>query len=95
MKYISVDNLAKLLEKLKKDYHVFVPVKNKEQRFYKRYSGVINEVVIGEVRAFEPLKSSEDDSKVRTGLHGLAVCAAHHSIGGFNGAFLGCPDSIL
>ena len=57
MRYITIDNLAKLLENLKKDYLVFAPVKKGQQRFYKEYSGAIDEVVVSEVRAFEPLKS--------------------------------------
>jgi ferredoxin len=57
MKYITRENLAKLLEILKKDYRVFVPVKKGDQRFYKEYDALTEDVVIGEVRAFEPLKA--------------------------------------
>jgi len=57
MQYISKDNLFGLLDALKKDYEVYVPVKKGEQRFYKKYTGPSNDIVIGEVRAFEPLKA--------------------------------------
>lgn len=56
-KYISNDNLIKLLDGLKQDYQVFVPVKKGEQRFYKKYTQFSDDIVIGEVRAFEPLKA--------------------------------------
>ena len=56
-KYISIDNLIKLLEELKKDYEVYVPVKKGEQRFYKKYTQFSDDIVIGEVRPFEPLKA--------------------------------------
>jgi len=57
MHYISKDNLFKLLGALKADYEVFVPVKKGEQRFYKKYTQFSDDIVIGEVRAFEPLKA--------------------------------------
>ncbi|NQS99902.1 MAG: 4Fe-4S dicluster domain-containing protein [Candidatus Omnitrophica bacterium] len=57
MYYISKDNLYKLLDALKKDYQVFVPVKKGEQRFYQPYLDAQDEVLVGEVRAFEPLKA--------------------------------------
>jgi ferredoxin len=57
MKFITTDNLAKLLEILKKDYRVFVPVKKEEQRFYTEYTEFTDDIVIGEVRPFEPLKA--------------------------------------
>lgn len=57
MKYITRENLARLLDILKKDYRVFVPVKKDDQRFYKEYDALTEDVVIGEVRAFEPLKA--------------------------------------
>ncbi|MGB2661876.1 MAG: 4Fe-4S dicluster domain-containing protein [Candidatus Omnitrophota bacterium] len=57
MKYIAQENLVKLLEELKKDYRVFVPVKKDEQRFYEEYSEFSEDITIGEVRPFEPLKS--------------------------------------
>ena len=56
-KYISNDSHIKLLDGLKQDYEVFVPVKKGEQRFYKRYTQFSDDIVIGEVRAFEPLKA--------------------------------------
>ncbi|MBD3271318.1 MAG: hypothetical protein GF384_02120 [Elusimicrobia bacterium] len=54
--YITHENLNKLLNNLEKDYSVFVPIKKGEQRFYTRYAPSIPSMVIGEVRAFEPLK---------------------------------------
>jgi len=57
MKYISNNNLKNLLDALKKDYEVFVPVKKGDQRFYKKYTDFTDDIVIGEVRAFEPLKA--------------------------------------
>jgi len=57
MHYISSNNFAKLLENLKKDYNVYVPVKKDDQFFYKKYIDFTDDIVIGEVRAFEPLKS--------------------------------------
>lgn len=64
---LSRTNLFTFLEKLQKDYSVFVPVKRGEQRFYRQLqtltppengkpSSKRDQVVIGEVRAFEPLK---------------------------------------
>lgn len=53
--YISKENFVKLLDALKTDYEVFAPVKKGQQRFYKKYDGE-NEIVVGEVRPFEPLK---------------------------------------
>ena len=57
MNYISQANLAKLLDILRKDYKVYLPVKKGEQRFFKKYADFTEDVVIGEVRSFEPLKS--------------------------------------
>ena len=57
MQYISSNNFAKLLENLKKDYNVYVPVKKDDQFFYKKYIDFTDDIVISEVRAFEPLKS--------------------------------------
>ena len=55
--YISSDNLTRLLKLLTKDYSVYVPVKQGDQRFYARYSEGLADMTIGEVRAFEPLKA--------------------------------------
>ncbi|MBU4227840.1 hypothetical protein KJ987_06280, partial [bacterium] len=57
MQYISSSSFAKFLENLKSDYEVYVPVKKGEQHFYKKYIDFTDDIVIGEVRAFEPLKS--------------------------------------
>lgn len=56
-KYISNDNLIKLLDALKSDYEVFVPVKKNDRRFYKKYTQFSDDIVIGEVRPSEPLKA--------------------------------------
>ncbi|MFQ5951928.1 MAG: 4Fe-4S dicluster domain-containing protein [Candidatus Omnitrophota bacterium] len=63
MKQITLDNLAKLLGVLKKDYRVFVPVKKGEQRFYKEYTEFTDDIMIGEVRPFEPLKAFFNQAK--------------------------------
>ncbi|MCF7907747.1 MAG: 4Fe-4S dicluster domain-containing protein [Candidatus Omnitrophica bacterium] len=57
MYYISSDNFSKFLENLNKDYQVFVPVKKGQQRFYDKFDSSTSEFVVGEVRAFEPVKS--------------------------------------
>ena len=57
MHYISSNNFAKLLENLKNDYEVYVPVKKDDHYFYKKYIDFTDDIVISEVRAFEPLKS--------------------------------------
>jgi len=57
MYYLSQNNLFKLLDRLRADYDVYVPVKKEEQRFYKRYTAREDDIVIGEVRPFEPLKT--------------------------------------
>ncbi|UCB56419.1 MAG: 4Fe-4S dicluster domain-containing protein [Candidatus Omnitrophota bacterium] len=57
MHYISKNNFVKLLEALQADYEVYVPVKKDKQRFYKKFNQSSDNVVIGEVRAYEPLKA--------------------------------------
>ena len=57
IKFISSNNFIKLLDVLTKDYNVYVPVKKGEKRFYKKYDSPDNDIVVGEVRAFEPLKA--------------------------------------
>ena len=57
MRYISNKNLVKLLDSLKYDYDLFVPVKKGQHRFYKKYDIFTEDIVIGEVRPFEPLKA--------------------------------------
>lgn len=56
MEYISYNNLFKLLEELKKSCEVYVPVRKDQQRFYRKYTAPCADIVIGEVRPFEPLK---------------------------------------
>lgn len=55
--YITKDNFFRLLDGLTKDYDVYAPVKKKEERFYKKYTGFAEDIIIGEVRPFEPLKA--------------------------------------
>ncbi|MBU1112553.1 MAG: 4Fe-4S dicluster domain-containing protein [Candidatus Omnitrophica bacterium] len=57
MYYISSENFSKFLVSLKKDYEVFVPVKKGQQRFYQKFTAAGADYLVGEVRAFEPLKS--------------------------------------
>ena len=57
MNYISSGDFERFLDNLKKDYAVYLPVKKGEQRFYKKCDAFDDDVVIGEVRAVEPLKS--------------------------------------
>ena len=57
MHYISKNNLFKLLNALKSNYEVYTPIKKGEQRFYKKYIEPQDDIVIGEVRAFEPVKA--------------------------------------
>lgn len=57
MLYLSANNLIKLLESLQPQYETYVPTKRNNQLFYKKYEGDADDIVIGEVRPFEPLKS--------------------------------------
>jgi len=56
-KYLTRENFYAFLDILKKSHRVFLPVKKGEQRFWKEYDKPSEDIVIGEVRAFEPLKS--------------------------------------
>ena len=56
MKYISKENFLKFLERLKEKYDVYAPVKKGDKLFYKKYGSSSENIVTGEVRAFEPLK---------------------------------------
>lgn len=57
MLYLANNSFIKLLDVLKSSYNVYLPVKKREQRFYKQYTEFTDDIVIGEVRPFEPLKS--------------------------------------
>lgn len=57
MPYISYSNFINFLEILKADYHIYIPTKKGNQSFYKRYTEFTDDVVIGEVRPYEPLKA--------------------------------------
>jgi ferredoxin len=56
MTYLSQENLFTWLDGLKADYEVFVPFKKGPFRFYQRYISPDKDIVIGEVRATEPVK---------------------------------------
>jgi sulfhydrogenase subunit beta (sulfur reductase) len=55
--FLQKADLDSFLKGLAEDYAVYVPVKKGKQRFYKQYPLPIEEIVIGEVRPFEPLKA--------------------------------------
>jgi sulfhydrogenase subunit beta (sulfur reductase) len=67
MQFITNNNFLNLLEKIHDQYDIFVPVKKEQTLFYTKYSPPMNiiendqntdqdTIIIGEVRAFEPLK---------------------------------------
>jgi ferredoxin len=56
MQFISNENLFSWLDELKTDYEVYVPFKKGPFRFYQRYTSPSPDIVIGEVRATEPVK---------------------------------------
>lgn len=56
-KFISHNNFKFFLEALQDSYSVYVPIKKGTQRFYAQFSSSRDSMEIGEVRAFEPLKS--------------------------------------
>ena len=56
MTYLSQANLFSWLDSLKNNYEVYVPFKKGPFRFYQRYISPDKNIVIGEVRATEPLK---------------------------------------
>lgn len=55
--FLSQKDFNAFLDALSRDYAVYVPVKKGEQRFYAPYSVDIKDIVVGEVRPFEPLKA--------------------------------------
>jgi len=55
--FLQKTELHSFLGKLLPRYQVMVPTKKGKHRFYKQYTGPADDVVIGEVRAFEPLKA--------------------------------------
>ncbi|OGW81410.1 MAG: hypothetical protein A3G33_01000 [Omnitrophica bacterium RIFCSPLOWO2_12_FULL_44_17] len=50
-------DLKSFIGKLSETYQVYLPVKKGTQRFYKKYVPDLNNIVMGEVRPFEPLKA--------------------------------------
>lgn len=60
MKFISNSGLITLLNSLKEEYEVYIPVKKGDQRFYRKFDSYSEDndgMTVGEVRAFEPLKA--------------------------------------
>jgi ferredoxin len=54
--YLSDNHLFSFLNALCEAYNVYVPVKKNNHRFYKKYTTPSEDILIGEVRPFEPLK---------------------------------------
>jgi ferredoxin len=54
---ITRGNLFGLLDALRKDYEIFVPVRRGQFLFFKHYNGAREDIVIGEVRTADPLKT--------------------------------------
>ncbi|MBD3264685.1 MAG: hypothetical protein GF375_06255 [Candidatus Omnitrophica bacterium] len=57
MYYLSREDFISLLRSLEKSYNVYAPVKKNNQRFYKKFAGDYSDILVGEVRPFEPLKA--------------------------------------
>lgn len=57
MHYVTQSNFHALLDALAESYEVYVPVKKVSHRLYEKHSGSTENVVVGEVRAVEPLKA--------------------------------------
>ena len=57
MNFITHTNFFNFLDKLRSQYEVYVPTKKGNHRFYKKYTALADDIVVGEVRAFEPLKA--------------------------------------
>lgn len=57
MAFLSREHLFPWLDGLKNTYEVYVPRKQGTLRFYARYTAPADDIVIGEVRTTEPLKS--------------------------------------
>jgi sulfhydrogenase subunit beta (sulfur reductase) len=57
MHSISKDNFLQFLKNLKSSYTVFIPVKKGNHRFYNELNDNTDNMVLGEVRSFEPLKA--------------------------------------
>lgn len=54
---ITKENFIKLLNILENVYSVFVPVKKQDKIYYKKFNNDIDNMIIGEVRAFDPAKA--------------------------------------
>ncbi len=54
---ISNDNLNNFLKTIQSEYNVYAPVKKNDKLFYKKYADNLNDLVLGEIRASDPLKA--------------------------------------
>lgn len=66
MNFLSPANLGQLLDRLQRDYSVYIPVRRAGKRYYSRFASDVlaqrpeskdGQAVVGEVRAVEPLKA--------------------------------------
>lgn len=55
--FISLTNFTELLKNLQENYEVYAPVKKDKHLFYRKCEESTDDIVVGQVRAFEPLKS--------------------------------------
>ncbi|MCM8775705.1 MAG: 4Fe-4S dicluster domain-containing protein [Candidatus Omnitrophica bacterium] len=55
--FLGKTKLKNFVEQLSVHYTVYYPVKSRNQRFFKKFSGSLEDIVLGEVRTFEPLKA--------------------------------------
>lgn len=55
--FLKTSNLGRFFKGLTESYDVFFPVKERNQRYFKKYTGSADEALVGEVRPFEPLKA--------------------------------------
>jgi heterodisulfide reductase subunit C len=54
---LSKASLEEFLKQLSRNYTVYVPIKRNNERYYAKYPSASNEMVIGEVRSVDPLKT--------------------------------------
>jgi formate hydrogenlyase subunit 6/NADH:ubiquinone oxidoreductase subunit I len=54
---LQTSQLRNFLDRISSHYDVYIPVKKRNQRFFKKYASSVEEALIGEVRTFEPLKA--------------------------------------
>ena len=56
-RYLTRQDFSRLLGALSEQYDVYVPSHHAERRFFTKYTGQPDEVVVGEVRPVDPLKA--------------------------------------